>query len=83
MANSIYHFWKYIDFGNQNFVIIDGVQMCTDFEKAMNGLHAMDKYRIEGGIAGSYLYKDQVAKYDYKAKWMPPSKFREASMMKS
>lgn len=104
--------------GKQNFVLIDEVQMCTDFEKAINGLHAMekfdiyitgsnafllssdlatlftgrtfeikvfpfsfneymqyfeysdkyaamDKYMIEGGMAGSYLYKDQKAKYDY------------------
>ena len=104
--------------GKQNFVFIDEVQMCTDFEKAINGLHAMekfdiyitgsnafllssdlatlftgrtfeikvfpfsfseymqyfghsdkyaamDKYMIEGGMAGSYLYKDQEAKYDY------------------
>ena len=104
--------------GKQNFVLIDEVQMCTDFEKAINGLHAMekfdvyitgsnafllssdlatlftgrtfeikvfpfsfseymqyfeysdkyaamDKYMFEGGMAGSYLYKDQEAKYDY------------------
>ena len=104
--------------GKQNFVLIDEVQMCADFEKAINGLHAMekfdiyitgsnafllssdlatlftgrtfeikvfpfsfceymqyfgyvdkysamDKYMIEGGMAGSYLYKDQEAKYDY------------------
>lgn len=104
--------------GKQNFVLIDEVQMCSDFEKAINGLHAMekfdiyitdsnaflpssdlatlftgrtfeikvfpfsfgeymqyfgyrdkyaamDKYMIEGGMSGSYLYKDQEAKYDY------------------
>ena len=26
---------------------------------------AVDKYMIEGGMAGSYFYKDQEAKYDY------------------
>ena len=104
--------------GKVNFVFIDEVQMCTDFEKAVNGLHAAEKYDIyitgsnafllssdlatlftgrtfeikvypfsfseylqyfghtdryaafdsymlEGGMAGSYLYKDREAKYDY------------------
>lgn len=108
---------KFID-GCENFVLIDEVQMCEGFEKAINGLHAtekfdiyitgsnafllssdlatlftgrtfeikvypfsfgeymqyfelqdkynaFDKYMIEGGMAGSYLYKDQESKYDY------------------
>ncbi len=102
----------------ENFVLIDEVQMCEGFEKAVNGLHAsekfdiyitgsnafllssdlatlftgrtfeikvfpfsfseymqyfgysdkyaaVDKYMLEGGMAGSYLYKDPEAKYDY------------------
>ena len=101
-----------------NFVFIDEVQMCNGFEKAINGLHAtekfdiyitgsnafllssdlatlftgrtfeikvypfsfneyvqyfelqdkydaFDRYMMEGGMAGSYLYKDQESKYDY------------------
>lgn len=28
---------------------------------------ALDKYMLEGGMAGSYLYKDQEDKYDYMA----------------
>lgn len=104
--------------GKQNFVCIDEVQMCAGFEKAINGLHAsekydiyitgsnafllssdlatlftgrtfdikvfpfsfseymqyfdyndkyaaIDKYMLEGGMSGSYLYKDQEEKYDY------------------
>jgi len=104
--------------GKENFVFIDEVQMCADFEKAINGLHAaekfdiyitgsnafllssdlatlftgrtfeikvypfsfgeylqyfgytdkyaaFDKFMLEGGMSGSYLYKDREAKYDY------------------
>lgn len=108
---------KYVS-GKDNFVMIDEVQMCEDFERAINGLHAsekfdiyitgsnafllssdlatlftgrtfeikvfpfsfseyseyfgyadkydaFDKYMLEGGMSGSYLYKEQEAKYDY------------------
>ena len=32
--------------GKENYVFIDEVQMCENFEKAVNGLHASEKYDI-------------------------------------
>lgn len=104
--------------GKENFILIDEIQMCPNFELAINNLHAteqfdiyitgsnafllssdlatlftgrtfevkiypfsfrefmqyydlndnytaFDRYLREGGMAGSYLYKEQEAKYDY------------------
>ena len=104
--------------GVENFVLIDEVQTCRNFEKAINGLHAtelfdiyitgsnafllssdlatlftgrtfeikvfpfsfaefvcyfnltdpytaLERYLLEGGMAGSYLYNDTETKYDY------------------
>lgn len=104
--------------GCENVIMIDEIQMCNNFEKAINGLHAsekydiyitgsnafllssdlatlftgrtfeikvypfsfsefqqyfkydnnydaFDKYVLEGGMSGSYLYKDIEAKYNY------------------
>lgn len=104
--------------GVNNYVLIDEVQMCENFEKAINGLHAtekydiyitgsnafllssdlatlftgrtfdvkvfpfsfaefmeyfalsdpyssFDRYMLEGGMAGSYLYREPEAKYSY------------------
>ena len=106
------------DSNKDNYVFIDEVQMCNGFEKAINGLHAsekfdiyitgsnafllssdlatlftgrtfevkvypfsfkeymeyfqltdkyvaMDKYILEGGMSGSYVYKESEDKYNY------------------
>ncbi len=104
--------------GKNNYLMVDEVQMCLSFEKAINSLHAREKYDIyvtgsnaflqssdlatlfvgrtyevhvfpfsfkeylayfpsenhygsltkyitEGGMAGSYLYKNEMQKYRY------------------
>lgn len=104
--------------GKENFVLIDEIQMCLGFERAINGLHASERYDIyitgsnafllssdlstlftgrtfdisifpfsfaeymkyfgytdsysafetylaEGGMAGSYIYKNQEDKFNY------------------
>lgn len=104
--------------GTNNYLLVDEIQMCDQFEKAINSLHAQEKYDIyvtgsnaflqssdlatlfvgrtyevhvmpfsfkeyvtyfpsdninssltkyitEGGMAGSYLYKDAKQKYRY------------------
>jgi len=114
------HIENFYKKGVENFVLIDEVQMCPNFELAINNIHALEKFDIyitgsnafllssdlatlftgrtfeikvfpfsfkeflkyyglndnysafdrylkEGGMAGSYLYKDQEAKYDYVA----------------
>lgn len=108
---------NYVD-GKENFVLIDEIQMCDNFELCINNLHAtemydiyitgsnafllssdlatlftgrtfeikvfpfsffeyvnyfqfadkylaFDNYMLEGGMSGSYLYKEQEDKYDY------------------
>ncbi len=109
---------KMYDSKKNNFIMIDEVQMCNGFEKAINNFHALgkydiyitgsnafllssdlstlftgrtysievypfsykefleyynlknneenfDRYVLEGGLSGSYLYKDLDKKYNY------------------
>ena len=59
-------------FGKDNFVFIDEVypfafDEYVEYFNLKDPYEAFDKYVLEGGMAGSYLYKDQKAKYDYVA----------------
>ncbi len=37
---------RHYDAFKSNYLLVDEVQMCTDFEKAINSLHAKEKYDI-------------------------------------